>query len=190
MEIVLIRHGKPTTALVGEHMAKISASGYARWVKAYNYSSVDNSSRADKDKAQLLSGHYVVASDLKRAVESAVLHQGALPQQCWRLLREMDIPRYKLYGSLKPYSWLLLTRILWMLGVASGLSQNVESFKAAKNRADQAATALANLALNKEKVLVFGHGLTNRYIRKSLEAKGWKLVRKSNDYWGETCLIR
>ncbi len=190
MEIVLVRHGKPTAAIIGESGVKLSAAGYGRWVRSYNQADVDKSSRPEKNSAQLFPEHYVVASDLKRAVQSAQLYMDKLPAQQWPILREMHIPRYKLPCQLKAYSWLLLTRILWMLGLSKGISTRVESFKAAKQRAKQAAQQLQNLAEEQHNVIAFGHGFSNRYIRKELIKLGWKLRGKSNDFWGLTCLER
>jgi len=188
MEIVLVRHGKPTAAITGENTAKLSAAGYAFWVRSYHHTYVDKSSRPKANSSQLFPEHYVVASDLKRAVQSAQLYMNKMPEQQWPILREMHIPRYKLPFQLKAYSWLLLARMLWMLGLSKGMSNRVESFKAAKLRAKQAALQLHNLAEKQQNVIVFGHGFSNRYIRKELVKLGWKLSRKSNSFWGETCL--
>jgi hypothetical protein len=69
-----------------------------------------------------------------------------------------------------------------------GLKGSFESFKQAKQRADIAATQLIELAKCQDKVVLFGHGYMNRYIRKSLIQKGWALNSKSNAYWGVTSL--
>jgi broad specificity phosphatase PhoE len=111
-----------------------------------------------------------------------------MPELQWPILREMHIPRYKLPFQLGAYSWLLLTRILWMFGLSKGISVRIESFKAAKQRAKKAAQALHHLAEKQHNVIVFGHGFSNRYIRKELIKLGWQLERKSNDFWGVTCL--
>ena len=100
----------------------------------------------------------------------------------------MHIPRYKLPFQLRVYSWLLLTRILWILGVSKGMSTNIESFKQAKQRAKQAAQQLHNLAEDQQNVIVFGHGLSNCYIRKELIKLGWQLRNKSSGFWRKTCL--
>jgi len=190
MEIVLVRHGKPIAAITGERSTKLSAVNYALWVRSYNHTHVDNDSRPEKSSSQLFSEHYLIASDLKRAVQSAQIYMNKLPEQQWPILREMHIPRYKLPFQLKAYSWLLLTRLLWMLGISKGISARVESFNAAKQRAKQAAIQLHQLAEQQNNVIVFGHGFSNRYIRKELVKLGWKLNCKSNDFWGETCLTR
>ena len=69
-----------------------------------------------------------------------------------------------------------------------GCKGSFESFKQAKKRADEAAVKLIEIAQNQDKIVLFGHGYMNRYIRKSLIQKGWVLNSKSNAYWGITSL--
>ncbi|QBG36227.1 histidine phosphatase family protein [Litorilituus sediminis] len=190
MEIVLLRHGKPNAAIDAKRLKRLSAGGYAHWVRQYNKSLVHASSRPSVDLAAKYQGYYQLASDLPRAMQSAEIATNRAADEYWPALREMNIPRYKIPLKLKAYHWLVLTRILWMLGVKRNMSDSVESFTAAKQRANQAATKLADLAASKQKIIAFGHGYTNRYIRKALIAQGWQLVYKSNDFWGETCLTK
>ena len=96
----------------------------------------------------------------------------------------MAIPRYKLPLQLKAWHWVYLSRFLWMLGYEGPF----ESFKEAKERAEIAADKLIEIAQSQDKIVLFGHGFMNRYIRKSLINKGWLLNEKSNAYWGITSL--
>ena len=41
MEIILIRHGKPASAI----NKKLSASGFSQWIEAYNQSMISQESR-------------------------------------------------------------------------------------------------------------------------------------------------
>jgi hypothetical protein len=77
-----------------------------------------------------------------------------------------------------------ISRVLWVLGFKGSF----ESFNEAKCRAEVATNKLIKAAKKHEKVILFGHGYMNRYIRKSLIKKGWKLNCKSNAYWGITSL--
>ena len=43
MNIVLVRHGRPT----GAENQKVNSAGFGRWVKRYNHSLVDESSKPD-----------------------------------------------------------------------------------------------------------------------------------------------
>jgi len=181
MEIILIRHGKPTSA----KNPVVDASGYIKWVRQYHHSAVADHSRPETINDEYKS-YYIVSSDLKRAIHSANIYLEKTPETVDKVFREMEIPRYKFPFKLKAWSWLYLSRVLWMLGYIGPF----ESFKQAKQRADLATNRLIEIAQNQteEKVVLFGHGFINRYIRKSLIKKGWQLNAKSNAYWGVTRL--
>lgn len=182
MEIILIRHGKPTAAV----NPKLTAVGFAKWVKNYNQAYVAEHSCPPFDLKAQIDQHFLISSDLKRAIQSAEICTGQLPQQQIKLLREMDIPRYKFPFVLKAYTWLVLNRFLWMLG-AKG---KMESFKEAKERVEAATEQLIEIALLHNKIVVFGHGYTNRYIRIALKKRGWVIQTKDNKFWGKTCCIK
>lgn len=179
MEIILIRHGKPTSA----NNPIVDACEYTKWIRRYNFSDVAKNSRPVSINAQYKS-FYIVSSDLKRAIHSANIYTSKTPKEINKLYREMDIPRYKFPFQLKAWNWVYLSRLLWMLG----LKGSFESFKQAKQRADIAAVQLIEIAKIHDKVVLFGHGYMNRYIRKLLIQKGWALKCKSNAYWGITSL--
>lgn len=179
MEIILIRHGMPTSA----NNPTVNACDYTKWIRRYNFSDVAKSSRPEHINSQYES-FYTIASDLKRAIHSTVIYTRKMPEEVDKLYREMEIPRYKLPIRLTAWHWVYFSRFLWMLGFKGSF----ESFKQAKQRADIAATKLIEVAKKQDKVVLFGHGYMNLYIRKSLVQKGWKLTSKSNAYWGVTTL--
>ena len=181
MEIVLIRHGKPTSA----DNPVVNATEYTRWIRRYNWSDVAFDSRpANKDVNHSLC--YVVSSDFKRAIHSACIYTGKFQEIISELFREMEIPRYKLPLRLKAMTWVYLCRVLWMFG----LKGSFESYRSAKIRAEIAADKLIDLATENGKVVLFGHGYLNVYIRKAIMKKGWLLKSKSNAFWGVTSLER
>lgn len=179
MEIVLIRHGKPTSA----DNSVVNAAEYTKWIRRYNWSDVASNSRPDEKRINTQS-YYVVSSDFKRAIHSAHIYTGKSPGIISELFREMEIPRYKLPITLKAMTWVYLCRVLWMFG----LKGSFESYRLAKIRAELAADELIELATVKDKVVLFGHGYLNLYIRKALMKKGWLLKSKSNAFWGVTSL--
>lgn len=175
MEIVLIRHGKPMAAI----NPKLTATGFMNWVDNYNESIVDAESFPQEAVRQLIQTHFIVTSDLARAIDSAKICGGSEPHLVLDQLREMEIPSYKLPFKLKAYTWLVLNRILWFIGIKS----EVESFKEAKIRAKHSAKELIDLAIEHNKVVVFGHGLMNKYIAKELEQFGWDSASEGKSYW-------
>jgi len=181
MEIILIRHGKPTSA----HNPVLSASGYTKWIKRYNASNVSEKSRP-QNKLKLNSSSLIISSDLKRAIHSTEIYTGEPPSETFELFREMEIPRYKFPFRLKAWTWVYLCRAFWMLG----LKGSFESYKEAKDRAELGADKLIELAQEKGTIVLFGHGYMNLHIRKALIKNGWKLNSKNNEFWGVTSLIK
>lgn len=179
-EIILIRHGKPASAT----NEKMGASDFARWVRRYNQSDLDPSSRPRVMRD--LSEHYILCSNLKRAQLSATTYGVTRIDHENPLLREMDIPYYRLGFTLKAWHWVVLNRVLWF----AGRQGNFESFVEAKQRALQAADLLESAAMRHQKVAAFGHGMSHRYIRLALAKRGWRLHEKDNAFWGVNRLTR
>ncbi len=180
MEIIFIRHGKPVSAT----NPIVCSGGYANWVRRYNQSGVANDSRPPSNLKNRFHNHYIVSSDLRRAIESSEICTNKTPKEKLQVLREMDIPRYRLPFKFKAWTWLYLSRVLWTLGMKG----DFESYKEAKMRSKTACKKLIQLAHEHEKVVVFGHGYMNLHIRKELISAGWHLTDKSNKYWGVSCL--
>ena len=179
MEIILIRHGKPRSA----NNPILSASEYTKWIRQYNLSDVSEKSRPEVINTELNS-FYLISSHFYRAIHSAEIYTGRKPDKISSLYKEMDIPRYKLPFKLKAMTWVYLCRVLWMLG----LKGSFESYHDAKKRSKLAAEQLVELAKEKGKVVLFGHGYMNLHIRKVLIRKGWVLNCKSNSFWGLSSL--
>lgn len=179
MEIILIRHGKPTSA----SNPILNSVDFTKWVRRYNLSNVSKHSRPEYIHDEFKS-YFIASSDLLRAIDSANIYTGSRPQFTSKLYREMEIPRYKLPLRLKAMTWVYLNRFFWMLG----LKGNFESYYQAKLRSQLAADSLIEFAKTHDKVVLFGHGYLNLYIRKFLIQKGWKLNYKSNSFWGVSSL--
>ena len=179
MEIILIRHGKPTSA----KNLVLSASEYANWIRRYNFSDVSEKSRPDSITRDF-SSCYLVSSDFKRAIHSTEIYTGRRPDLISPIFKEMEIPRYKLPFKLKAMTWVFLCRALWTLG----LKGSFESYSQAKIRSEIAAEQLVVLAQEKGKVVLFGHGYMNLHIRRILIKQGWSLNCKSNAFWGLSSL--
>lgn len=176
MEIILVRHGKPESAT----NPRLTALGYTHWVRRYNRSKVAADSFPCHTLSQRVDAHYLVASDLPRAIDSVQICLKRQPTMVDADFREMEIPRYRLPFKLKAWTWVYLSRGLWMLG----LKGSFESFQAAKLRAERGCEKLIALAEVHDKVVLFGHGYMNLYLRKALIARGWQVKVKSNQYWG------
>lgn len=179
-EIVLIRHGKPQSA----HNDRLTAGQFTNWVRQYNHSLLD--SRHYPPTRQQFNDHHVISSPLKRAKLSALYYTGSSVAQVIPELKEMDIPYYKFPIRLRAWHWVLLNRFVWICGKAG----RFESFVEAKQRVVNAVNKVETISTNHQKILIFGHGMSNRYMRIFLTKRGWRLIEKSNEYWGVTRLIK
>ena len=180
MEIILVRHGRPKF-----HVNNIiSASGFSQWVRCYNKSKICSESTPPKALIDRSKKSFIVSSNLNRAIHSASLCINKSPDLILKELREMDIPRFKLPLKAKANNWLIISRLLWFFN----FNGQVESFKQAKMRARLAASKLVELTKQHDEIVVFSHGLINKYLAKELIKLGWSGSYKRQSYWGSTTL--
>ena len=177
-EVVFIRHGKPLSA----HNEKINAAQYAKWVHKYDKSVLDPASHP-KIKTHL-DNSYIMVSPLLRARLSAAHYGATKIDEEIPHLKEMDIPYYKLPFTLRAWHWVVLSRALWFLGKKG----RFESFKYAKHRVEMLRERIEDLSETNERIVLFGHGMTNYFTSKSLKNNGWRLTQKDGDFWGITIL--
>lgn len=180
--IILVRHGKPASAT----NEKTDIVGYARWLKRYKHSKVSESSKPSTTTSPLVEGAFLISSDLPRAMHSCEIVTDKQPTCIDSVFREMDVPWYRLPHRFEPMTWVYISRLLWHLGFKG----KFESFKEAKQRIEVATDRLESKLSEEDTIALFGHGYTNRYIRKSLIKRGWQLVQKDNNYWGVTQLVK
>ena len=175
MEIILLRHGKPDVKLIGY----LNANEFKQLVNTYAQSGIqDLPTQKLKDD---FNAHYVVCSDLLRSIDSAKKLGLKNIHLSEALFRETDIPHFdKSFLKLPVTAWVILFRVMWLFG----FKKNGESFSQAKRRSKQAAEKLIMLAEENEKIIVVGHGLTNRLIAKQLRINNWKgSSSPGNKYW-------
>lgn len=165
LQIVLVRHGKPI-----KNNASIYAGQVRDWVLQYNSAELDSTL---KPPAQLLDlatrSPCIICSDLKRSQQSAALLSEHLDAG-HAIYREIDLPQLSFPSpKLMASSWVVIFRVLWLLGV----SRRCETFREAKKRARFAANQLQQTAQQQGSVVLVGHGLFNRFIAKALSRQGW-----------------
>ena len=157
-----------------------TSPGFAQWVRRYNRSGLRADSHPpDRLRSDATRG-VIVSSDLARSRQSAERCAGRAPDLVLRTLREMEIPRYRIPGRLRAYSWLYLNRTLWVLGRRGSF----ETFREGKVRARRAARRLHLLAQSHGRVVAFGHAYINRYVAHELRSMGWRIDRRTRPgYW-------
>ncbi|MGF1908302.1 histidine phosphatase family protein [Vibrio kasasachensis] len=182
MKITLVRHGKPAAS----SNERVTSSGFAKWVRAYNLSYIEETSLPPDQLAKQLMGHYIFSSDLNRAHHSAQLCLGKQPDAIMSELREMDIPRFRWPLTMSINKWLVLSRVCWLLG----FSAKSESFLSGRERAVRATEQIIEQASITPNIAVFGHGVANRLIAKELKRRGWEVQANNSGFWGITELTR
>jgi broad specificity phosphatase PhoE len=177
MQIILYRHAEPAVSI----NEKIRGCDFAQGVKRYNESGIKTIKDIQgKEKV-------VYTSDLLRSIETGQMIGEKIITT--PLLREAGIPLIKFPAiSLEGQYWLIITRILWLLGVKTGC----ESFSEAKVRAKQTVDWFENILSKEERFLAVGHGFINRLIKKELLKRGWLLnqPKVSHGYLSKMIFIK
>jgi broad specificity phosphatase PhoE len=124
----------------------------------------------------------VVASDLRRARESALRAAPDMVPVLDPLYREAPIPVMKrLPLVMQARRWSVVARIAWYFGA----SQECESLREVRRRARAAAEALAVFSSGHDVVALFAHGMFNRFLAHALRHRGWRGPwTPSSTYWG------
>ena len=183
MEISLIRHGKSTCTKTN----RISCKEFGNWVKKYDDSTVfEEDSYPTVTLEKITTANIVIASGLKRSVDSVNLLNPNLKSISDPLFRETElpIPITNLWGlKLNSSIWAVISRCLWF----SGYSRGCESLSNAKDRAKKASGLLVKYAQEYTSVVLVGHGFFNILIAKELQKTEWKGKKKtSTRHWSCT----
>ncbi|WP_279022511.1 MULTISPECIES: histidine phosphatase family protein [Gibbsiella] len=179
MEITLMRHGQPAITVLRS----------AGWVKAYEmhawiagYDASEVTGQPDKRAKEACDdSHFIVSSPLQRAC-SSLSALGANPDVILNDLSEAPLPIINIpWVRLPPSIWLLLFRLFWFLGLASG----AESKAKAQKRAKHIAQVLIFMSARHGHICSMGHGFMNKLISLELERLGWKQTDCTGaGYWG------
>jgi len=177
MEIILVRHGRPTFELSGN----VSSKKIAEVVKAYNLSGVTEEPPEEVFQAASNS-RVVVCSHLSRSIQSARAMGVSDIHWSDEIYSEVAMPHFDGDTIVLPIGvWSVLMRIFSVFG----FSKNGESLSMAKKRAEIAASTLVNLAKSHGSVMLVGHGFMNYLIAKVLLSQNWTgPSRPAKHYWG------
>ena len=181
-QILLIRHAKVDI----DNTKKIDVQSLKNWVESYDTAPIVADSLPPEQTVTLAKkADVMVTSTLRRAIDSAKVLGVEVHMQNV-LFNEAAIPEIVIpYLKLKPKSWLVILRLMLLLG----LGKKETSLKASKEQAKKAAIELETLAKEHNKVVLVGHGGMNWLIGKVLIKKGWKIENKvSHENWGVTIL--
>jgi broad specificity phosphatase PhoE len=179
-QITLIRHAKVDI----DNSQKIDASSLKTWVEAYDTAPLHAESLPTVETMKLVqNADAILTSTLRRAIDSADV-LGIEIYERNSLFNEAAIPEVNIpYLKLKPKSWLVILRLMLLLG----LGKKDVSLKASKSQAKAAAQKLMALSKEYDNIALVGHGGMNWLIGKQLMKEGWTLEGNiSHENWGTT----
>lgn len=179
-EITLIRHGK-SEQRVG---MPIPGRHFRAWQHRYDEAGIAAGSRPRADSIDAArKAAVLVASDLRRATESAEVLCPGRPFEIDPIYREGELPSFESGPRLPALAWAWAARLSWMLGS----SPDAEPLAEARARARIAAERLEDLARRHGRVALVGHGVMNGLIGTALRRHGWKGPRRpATPHWGPT----
>jgi broad specificity phosphatase PhoE len=170
MRIVLVRHGHPD--VTPDQRRPIAGTDLGQWYRRYNDVGLAPQSSPPKilRDVAVIAG-CIVASDLRRAIESANLLAGSKSVQLDPDLREVGFPNgLNMSMHLSPGAWVMIARAAWLVdGCDCG-----ESKTAARQRAGRLADRLTDLALVHACVIAVGHGWFNLFVGRELRRRQWR----------------
>jgi len=178
MTITLIRHAK----VLAKEDKRLHASEMPRWVEHYNTAPIDGTLPKSTVIQHIKNANIVVASSLSRTHDSLAL-LGVEANATESIFNELEVPAGKIpYIKLYPRQWLVILRLMMLVGMGKGSS----SLKASKTRAVKAANDLIALTQTKQSIALMGHGGMNWLIAKVLEKEGWSCIEDahSSKNWG------
>jgi broad specificity phosphatase PhoE len=170
MRIFLVRHGHPD--VTPDHRRPIAGTELGQWYRRYN----DVGLAAESSPPQTLRdvaaiAGCIVASDLRRAIESAQRLAGPSQVQLDSDLREVGFPeRLNASTRLSPGVWVMIARAAWLLDRCDC----EESKSAARRRAARLADHLSDLARAHDSVIAVGHGCFNLFVGRELRWRQWR----------------
>jgi len=164
-KIILVRHGEPDLYID----RKISGHEISSFLEKYDKAPLKKSTYPPPSVQFWAKNATVVCSHLRRSIESAKRCEVDIDVSD-KLFAEAIPPHFRSKNLvLKPKQWLVLSRILSLLG----FSLHGESLRQSRLRAKEAAHYLVKLS-KQQNVILFGHGLFNILIASELRKMGYE----------------
>jgi broad specificity phosphatase PhoE len=185
VEIILVRHGPPARL----DRSPITGREISAWTKQYDEAGIDRSCRPPEFVSRLVAAaRWVVASNLRRSVESASLLVSPSDVHIDPELREAVLPpSIGVSIRMSPGIWVAVARVAWWLDWCP----SDETLRATRQRAVRSADRLCSLARTRGSVAVVGHGMFNRMIARQLARRGWRgPIVVPRAYWGAARFTR
>lgn len=173
--IILVRHGPSAHLPTG----MIDRAGVVSWLEAYDVAGIQPVSQPPAAVLDIAArATHIVASDLRRAIDSAEKLAPGRSIRVTPLLREapLDIPRWP--TRLPVRAWGLLMYGGWIASIACGRRPD----DAHRDRADSAVRHLAGLCADGSSAVAVTHGVFRRLLGQRLVAAGWRDEGRQGGY--------
>ena len=161
----------------------VSGRALDEWSARYDTAPLRPESQpTDRLREAVAAASLVVASDLRRARESALRAAPSMVPVLDPLYREAPLPvMRRLPFIMQARRWAVLARVAWYFGACRGC----ESLRDVRRRARAAAEALTAFSGGHDVVALFAHGMFNRFLAHALLRRGWRGPRTpASSYWG------
>ncbi len=183
-KITFVRHAKVDM----DSSKSITAKMLKSWEEAYNNAPIIKDFPQDETLHKVFDEvDYILSSTLRRTQDSIVLLGNSVDESN-ALFNEAQIPiLHGHFVKLKPTSWLILFRLLSLVG----FGRWAVTLKETKIQAREASMVLLKLSEEHDKIVLVGHGVMNWLIRKELLASDWQNEGKdAHGNWGMTVLSK
>ena len=174
--IILVRHGP--SALI-ENGRAIDHAGVQRWREAYDSAGLRTGARPPRALIELTGqAAHVIASDLRRAVESAERLAPHRDIHVSELLREasLAVPRWPTRLPLP--GWGMLIYVAWGYRIVRG----TDPPELDRARAATTAEWLTSLVSDGSMAVVVTHGVFRRLVAGQLISRGWRGTSREGGY--------
>jgi len=176
--ITLARHGRPDA----DRTVRLDWKGYRDWWAMYDTVGLRADSAPPPDLVDAAGrADILLSSTMPRALQTGQAVSGGRDIRADPVFVEAPLPAPPAPGFyLKPPTWGVVSRILWLMGY----SADSESRREAEKRAERAAETLVEAAGTGQEVMLFAHGWFNRMLRPALGRRGYRCVLDGGDsYW-------
>ena len=166
--IILVRHGKPAI----ETSPRTSHHGFRRYIDEYEEAGLDPASAPPDELRDLVNGlDEVFTSGSPRAHDSArtLLPEAELIVDPLFAEAPLAAPRIPLI-KMKVPKWAVMARLIWH----AGYHPEIENYRRAKHRANEAADILIARAHKSGAAVLVAHGYFNAIIGRILRKRGFR----------------
>jgi broad specificity phosphatase PhoE len=174
--IVLVRHG-PSAHV--HTLGAIDHSGVKKWLDSYDTAGIQAASEPPAALVKIAAdAAHIIASDLRRAIESA---ERLAPRRLVRvseLLRETPLSIPRLPNRLPLGAWDTLMHLNWFYRIVRG----TDTAEPDRARAAIAAEWLAGIVGDSSTALVVTHGVFRRQLAQQLMLCGWANSGRQGGY--------